>query len=640
MQFTVRMRNYSLWAKLVVVVVLGLALVAVGTASVNTPGVTAFLELDNPANIGFDGLLGSSFDWANSGANSPGGCTSTGGTMNCSGTGGVFDGGKFNGATTPPTAPTISAAASANNTIVAADFGVDPLSVDVTACGSGDPTVYTSTGGETNGDDLNTETFATGSVPNKDDISNVYAIDHQDPPNPIVPSASDTNEIYAAFERVVNNGDTHVDLEFLQGVVTLVPGSKPAAFPCSGKFQGDRTKGDLLLSVDFTIGGSIGTPGRHKWDCGNSTPPASAGCNPTKSKGGPHYEQVSDLVTLAAVTQRVNATGPVGCGGWGCRNADGTQTTSVNTNEFYEAGIDLAAVGFTGCINTFLPHTRSSQSFTATLKDFELIQFNTCQPSTILTKTVDKSDITVGDSVTYTYTEQNDGQVALTNPFVTDDKCSPVSYSSGDTNNNGILDKGETWTFTCTLNNVTADTTNTAIGHGTFTVAGKSKDVTFCDPNAPPPDNTVCDPDERAQAHVKVHIPGTILTKTAVPTVQTTVSYGFTESNPGEVSLRPPLPGNLSSFVNDSQCGTVVYTGGDANNNGKLDPGETFTFTCSKIYLGPGTFTNVAVGHGIDNLGRDVTFCAPGDSTSGKFCDARETDTKTVSVTVSVSGGK
>jgi len=531
--------------------------------------------------------------------------------------------------------------ATANKNILAANFGVDPLSVDVTACGVGDPTVYTSVGSETNGDDLNQETFATGSVPNKDEISNVYAISHQDPPNPVTPSPNDTNEIFAAFERVVNNGDSHVDLEFLQQSVTLVPGSKPAAFPCSGKFQGDRTKGDLLLSIDFTIGGSIGTPVLHKWDCGNVTPPASGICNPTKSKGGPHYEQVSDLVTLAAVTQRINATGPVGCGGWGCRNADGTQTTSVNTNEFYEAGIDLAAVGFTGCINTFLPHTRSSQSFTAVLKDFELIQFNTCRPSTILTKKVDKPDITVGDSVTYTYTEENDGQVALSNPFVTDDKCSPVSYASGDTNNNGVLDQGEKWTFTCTLNNVTADTTNTAIGHGTFTIGGISKEVTFCDPNAPPPDNTVCDPEEKAQASVKVHIPGTILTKSAVPVVRTTVSYAFTEANAGEVSLNPPTPGNLSSFVTDSQCGgAVVYTGGDANNNGKLDPGELFTFTCTKIFDGPGNFTNVAVGHGIDNLGRDVTFCAPGDPTSGKFCDAREVDTKTVSITVTVTGGK
>jgi hypothetical protein len=640
MRSTTWKRHHDSLIKIALGLSVALALVAVGSASVNTPGPTAFLELDLPANLGFDGLPGSSFDWANGGANTIGGCISTGGIVNCSGTGGIFDGGTFNGATTPPTAPQITAAASANKNILAADFGVDPLSVDVTACGTGDPTVYTSVGSEVNGDDLNTETYTTGSVPNKDEISNVYAISHQDPPNPVVPSPSDTNEIFAGFERVVNNGDSHVDLEFLQQSVTLVPGSKPATFPCNGKFQGDRTQGDLLLSVDFTTGGTVGTQILHKWVCGNVTPPASGICNPTKAKGGPHYEQVSDLVTLAAVKQRINDGGPVGCGGWGCRNSDGTQTSTINTNQLYEVGIDLAAVGFTGCINTFLPHTRSSQSFTATLKDFELVQFNTCRPSTILTKTVDKADVTVGDTVTYTYVEENDGQVSLTNPFVTDDKCSPVTYASGDTNNNGVLDVGEKWTFTCTLHNVTANTTNTAIGHGTFTVGGISKDVTFCDPNVPPPDNTVCDPEERAQAHVTVHTPGTILTKVAVPTVKTTVSYAYMEANAGDVSLSPPVPGNLSSFVTDAQCGAVVYVSGDVNNNGKLDPQEAFMFTCTKVFDGPGSFTNIAIGHGIDNLSRDVTFCAPGEPTTGKFCDPREIDTKTVNVTVTVSGGK
>ena len=62
--------------------------------------------------------------------------------------------------------------------------------------------------------------------------------------------------------------------------------------------------------------------------------------------------------------------------------------------------------------------------------------------------------------------------------------------------------------------------------------------------------------------------------------------------------------------------------------------------SCSRIYTGQGTFTNVAVGHGIDNLNRDVTVCPPGASTAGKFCAARETGTKTVTVTVAVSGGK
>jgi hypothetical protein len=50
-----------------------------------------------------------------------------------------------------------------------------------------------------------------------------------------------------------------------------------------------------------------------------------------------------------------------------------------------EGGIDLAQLGFTGCISTFLPHTRSSQSFTAVLKDFEIIPFNTCAHPTITT---------------------------------------------------------------------------------------------------------------------------------------------------------------------------------------------------------------------------------------------------------------
>jgi uncharacterized repeat protein (TIGR01451 family) len=617
---------------------------AVVYASINVPGVTPFLELEVLANVGFDGNLGGTFDWANAGANAiPRDCpTSGGGLIQCSGSGGIFDGGKFNGATTPPTAPAETAAALADKTIVAAKFGVDPLSVDVTACGTGDPTVYTSVGSEVNGDDLNTETYATGSVPNKDEISNVYAISHQDPPNPPIPGPNDTNEIFAGFERVVNNGDSHVDLEFLQAATSLVPGSKPASFPCAGKFQGHRSQGDLLLSVDFTQGGTVGTPILHKWVCGDFPPGADKVCDPVKNPGKktpPHYDQVSDQTTLAAVRQTFNATAPVGCGGWACRNADGTQTDSINTVELYEVGIDLAAVGFEGCISTFLPHTRSSQSFTATLKDFEVIQFNTCNPSTALTKSASASQIVTGDSVTYTYKEKNDGNVALTSPSVTDDKCSPVTYVSGDSNTNGNLDPAEEWTFTCTLSNITQDTTNTAVGHGTWTLGGQSVDVTYCTDPANPPSGVRCDQDERAQATVTVLNPSTTLTKAASPTVVTTVVYTYTEKNDGAVALS-------NAFVEDAQCtshgGTISFAGGD-NGNGVLDPGETWMFTCTATFSGPGTFTNVAVGHGsftVNGVTKDVTVCPAGPA-AGKFCDADETDTKSVTVcTPTVSGGK
>lgn len=621
--------------------ILAATLLVVTWASVNNPGPTAFLELDDSANVGFDSLTGASYDWANEGANAAAGrqCTQTavtGGTLiQCNGIGGLFDGGTFRGATTVPKDP---AYIGNDPTILAHGFQVDPLSVDVGACGTGDPTVFTSVGGEVNGDDLNSETYTTGSVPNKDEISNVYAISHQDPPNAFDGDPDNINEIFAGFERVINNGDSHVDLEFLQEDVSLVPGSKPAQFPCSGKFQGHRSEGDLLLAVDFTQGGTLGGFALYEWVCGDFPPTVRKICDPVKATGKktpPHYAQVTDPAKLEAVEQRVNSGGPVDCGGWACRNADGTQNNVIATNELYEVGIDLAKLGFEGCLSTFLPHTRSSQSFTATLKDFEVIKFNTCTPSTDLDKSASANEIVTGESVTYTYVEKNDGNVPLLTPSVTDDKCSPVVYQSGDADDNDILDPGEEWTYTCTATNVTANVTNTAIGHGIFEGPNGPEDVTWCtDPNSPPA-GVRCDQDERAQTTVTVLNPSTTLVKSASASVVTTVSYTYRETNDGQVGL-------TNVFVSDDKCSPVVYSSGDSG-NGILDPGETWVFTCTTTFNGAGPLTNVAVGHGTFSSGgqsKDVTVCT-GGNTAGKFCDADETDTKTVtSCTPVVSGGK
>jgi hypothetical protein len=68
-----------------------------------------------------------------------------------------------------------------------------------------------------------------------------------------------------------------------------------------------------------------------------------------------------------------------------------------------------------------------------------------------------------GGMVTYTNKVTNPGTVALSNIRLTDDKCSPVKYISGDTNGDSKLDTAETWTYTCqtkiaetTVNTVTA----------------------------------------------------------------------------------------------------------------------------------------------------------------------------------------
>ena len=57
-------------------------------------------------------------------------------------------------------------------------------------------------------------------------------------------------------------------------------------------------------------------------------------------------------------------------------------------------------------------------------------------------------EITVGDTVTWTYIVTNPGNVSLTNITVTDNIAGVVPvYVSGDTNEDGILQPGETWIY-------------------------------------------------------------------------------------------------------------------------------------------------------------------------------------------------
>lgn len=70
-----------------------------------------------------------------------------------------------------------------------------------------------------------------------------------------------------------------------------------------------------------------------------------------------------------------------------------------------------------------------------------------------------------GGLVTYVEKISNPGLVALSNIHLTDDKCSPVRYISGDINNDSKLDTTEEWTYTCEAKLIKT-TTNTAIASG------------------------------------------------------------------------------------------------------------------------------------------------------------------------------
>lgn len=70
-----------------------------------------------------------------------------------------------------------------------------------------------------------------------------------------------------------------------------------------------------------------------------------------------------------------------------------------------------------------------------------------------------------GGMVTYTKRVTNPGTVPLSNVRLTDDKCSPVTFISGDTDGDSLLDTNETWTYTCRMN-VAATTANTVMAAG------------------------------------------------------------------------------------------------------------------------------------------------------------------------------
>lgn len=479
---------------------------------------------------------------------------------------------------------------------------------------------YFTGGGSKDPQDVPNWRFNSNSAPAKDEITDAFG------------AAVTTNgekTIYFGADRYDNSGDSQIGFWFFQNAVSA----------SGGKFTGvhqapDSTHlhGDLLVLSDFTNGGRIGTVNVYEWVGSGGSDGAINHIFPD-----PNTTPVVDCQDPAAsddVCGTVNTADGV-TSPWPYKNKS-KQTTFAH-GEFYEGGINLGLLlpGGNPCFASFLAETRSSQSPSAVLKDFVLHSFEPCNPSTTMTATAataSPSVVHANETSTLTFYETNDGNVALTSPSVTipdDAGCAAtIAYVSGDTDTNGKLDGGETWMFACTTSFTTAGSkTVTAIGHGTSVLG----DVTFC---VTPDSTKVCDADEMTTVSVTVINPSTELTKTA----SAVVTYTFKESNTGDAPLSSPS-------VTDANCSTApAYSSGDSlvtGTVGKLDPGETWVFTCTQTLAGPTTdtgtasTTNTAVGHGSDaaTSSKDVTWCAdPTTPSSGVYCSQQERDRVTVTI--------
>src|SRR5712692_8893858 len=391
----------------------GALIVGMFAAVAGLAAPSGWLALDG--GIRFNPASGATYDWANSGSGAPT-YVCAAGAVNLSGPGGLFNCGRPSGGTGPPIAPTVTPAAATDPSIISAVFVVDAISSDTTSCGGGDST--TIAGGAKNGDAFTAIGTTSGAVPAKDDLSNVYAVSH---------TRADTGhpEVFFAAERLVNNGDSHMDFEFLQSVVGVTAA-------CSGVFTGSRSEGDLLVAVDFTAGGALAGTSVYQWHCLAEPGPQPADgtvCNPAGAAPPEHYHVIAAPSFLSFL---VNSAA-ISCGGWVCRDAISGDPTIVSTNDFLEGGVDLAGIPFTGCFNTFLPHTRTAQSFTSGLKDFAgPVAFRSCRdPATASTSAPGGTGAAPGVSATDSVTIGNGGAGPVPTGTVTFFLCAPAQTTAG-----------------------------------------------------------------------------------------------------------------------------------------------------------------------------------------------------------------
>lgn len=209
-----------------------------------------------------------------------------------------------------------------------------------------------------------------GSVPDKDDITNAYAAAY---------TATDGDLIvYFGADRIDNNGDAFLGFWFFKQEVTTT----------NGGFDGNHSYGDVLVLADFPqatnafpeIQVVMWNPGCTKAD----KDPGPGDCAATNLEyiyGGVGNAALCDGTgkNACAITNAEGGNNVLTPSPWPYTAKDGTED-KFPYETFFEGGINLTALfpGADGCFASFMAETRSSSSFTASLKDFVLDAFPLC----------------------------------------------------------------------------------------------------------------------------------------------------------------------------------------------------------------------------------------------------------------------
>ncbi len=331
----------------------------------------------------------------------------------------------------------------------------------------------------------------------------------------------------------------------------------------------------------------------------------------------------SGNVTITSVS--VNDTGPTfdgnaGTGTWSGVSCPLTtllpmqSTTCMATYELSQADIDNAvAAGTDSVVNTATAQGQDPSNNPVTSAPAEEMTTIDSEPMVQILKdaaaptTAGGTDPVLtdpGDTIDYTITVENTGNVTLSNMTVTDSltavTCSATASPSGAafTNGTATLAVGDSVVCTATYTIQQVDINNGSVVN--------TANIASMDPAGDPVNGVV---EETTPFTQKTSI---ALDKTALPlptmpppVIGQAITYTFTLENTGNVTLSSPQ-------VDDPQCetpaGPLTATNGldvstDVNSDGLLDAGETWTFNCDYALTSAdldagGEITNTATGSG------------------------------------------
>lgn len=206
---------------------------------------------------------------------------------------------------------------------------------------------------------------------------------------------------------------------------------------------------------------------------------------------------------------------------------------------------------------------------------------NTALPSPAFSvlKSTPTTPTAAGQTLTYNFAVRNDGNVSIRNVTPADAKCaSPISLSSGDSDNDGELDVGETHRFTCTSVPITQPEVDAGVIDNTVTVTGTPAGGSL---------NQISDDLSTPITRTSdFNVVKSLIS--AVPTMAgQTLTYQFVVTNTGNASIN-------TINISDAKCASgPTLQSGDTSPFGELAPSETFTYTCPSI---PVTQTEVDAG--------------------------------------------